>query len=70
MLARELYDGNYNKDLELERLKARDLCFEYNNIKPSNRDERNKLMKKILGKTKEKFLIEQPLCVIMNGILK
>ena len=36
MLAGELYDGSYNKDLELERLKAKDLCFEYNNMKPSN----------------------------------
>lgn len=60
MLAGELYDANYNKDLEIERLKAKDLCFEYNNIKPSAREEKKNLMKKILGKTKENFIIEQP----------
>lgn len=60
MLAGELYDGNYNKDLEEERLKAKDLCYEYNKLKPSNREDMKKIMKKILGKTKENFLIEQP----------
>ena len=60
MLAGKLYNANYNKDLEIERQKAKDLCFEYNNIKPSNIEERNRVMKKILGKTKESFLIEQP----------
>ena len=36
----ELYDGSYDKELENELTKAKDLCFEYNNIKPSNREER------------------------------
>lgn len=60
MLAGELYDGNYNKELEEERLKAKNLCFEYNNIKPSNKEEKKNLMRKILGNTKENFVIEQP----------
>lgn len=60
MLAGELYDANYNKNLIEERLVAKDKCFEYNNIKPSNTEERNVLMKQILGKTKNTFLIEQP----------
>ncbi len=60
MLAGELYDANYNKDLILERIKAKDLCYEYNNLKPSNMNARNELIKKIIGKTKKEFLIEQP----------
>lgn len=60
MLTGELYDANYNKELELERIKVKDLCFEYNNIKPSKREEKKELMKKILGKTKENYIIEQP----------
>ncbi|MBQ2436422.1 MAG: hypothetical protein II269_09865 [Bacteroidaceae bacterium] len=36
MLAGEIYDANYDKELIEERLKAKDRCFEYNNIKPSN----------------------------------
>lgn len=60
MLAGELYDANYNKDLMEERLIAKDKCFEYNNIKPSKIEERKELMKQILGKTGKQFLIEQP----------
>ena len=37
MLAGELYDANYNKDLEKEREQAKDLCYEFNKIKPSDR---------------------------------
>ncbi len=60
MLAGELYDANYNIELEKEREKAKDLCFEFNNLKPSNREKQAVILKKILGKTKEKFRIEQP----------
>lgn len=60
MLAGELYDANYNIELQKEREKAKDLCYEYNQIKPSKTQERNETMKNILGKTKEHFMIEQP----------
>lgn len=60
MLAGELYDANYNKDLENEREQAKDLCYEFNNLKPSNREKQNEILKRILGKTKEIFRIEQP----------
>lgn len=60
MLAGELYDANYNKELMKDRNTVKDMCFEYNNIKPSDIKNRKKLMKRILGKTKENFLIEQP----------
>lgn len=60
MLAGELYDVNYNKDLEKEREQAKDLCYEFNNIKPSNREAQIQILKKLLGKTKETFRIEQP----------
>ena len=36
MISGELYDANYNKELENERLEAKDLCYEYNNLKPSD----------------------------------
>ncbi len=60
MLAGEIYDANYDEQLMKERLLAKDKCFEYNNIKPSQIEERKELMKKILGKTEKNFLIEQP----------
>lgn len=60
MLAGELYDGATNQELKKEMYKAKDLCYEYNQIKPSKIEERNQMMKKILGATKENFMIEQP----------
>ena len=59
MLAGEIYNANYDKELIEERTKAKDLCYEYNNIKPSDSEKRKEIMKTILGKTKENFLIEQ-----------
>ena len=60
MLLGEIYDANYDKQLIEERIKVKDLCYEYNNLKPSQIEERKKLLKKILGKTRKNFLIEQP----------
>lgn len=54
----ELYDGNYNKELIEEMKRAKDLCFEYNQIRPSNQEERDELIKKILGKTGKNILIQ------------
>jgi len=54
----ELYDANYDKDLEKERLSIKDLCYRYNNLEPSKQKERKELIKEILGKTKENVLIE------------
>lgn len=59
MLAGELYDAT-NEYLQKELYQAKDLCYEYNNILPSKIEERNKIMKKILGSTKKNFIIEQP----------
>ncbi len=38
--------------------KAKDLCYEYNNIKPSERELREKMIKKILKKTGKNILVE------------
>lgn len=59
MLLGEIYDANYDEELMNERIKAKDLCYEYNHLKPSQTNERIEIMKKILGKTKDNFLIEQ-----------
>ena len=60
MLAGELYDANYNEELIKERIKAKECCYEYNQLRPSEYEERNKIIKKLFGSTKEEFLIEQP----------
>lgn len=60
MLKGEIYNANYDKELEEERLKAKDICYEYNNLKPSMLKEREEIIKSLFGKTKKAFRIEQP----------
>lgn len=60
MLREEIYNANYDKELLEERAKAQDLCYEYNNIKPSDFEKRKEIMKKIINNTKNNFCIEQP----------
>ena len=59
MLTGQLYDATI-KELQEALIQAKDLCYEYNKIKPSKIEERKEMMTKILGKTKQNFLIEQP----------
>ena len=59
MIKGMLYNANYDKELLEERNKCKDLCFKYNNTLPSN-EESNKIIKSLLGKTKENFCITKP----------
>lgn len=55
-----LYDANYDKELLSERAVCKDLCYEYNSLRPSRINEREDIMRRLLGKTGKTFLIEQP----------
>lgn len=55
-----LYDANYDKDLIKERERCKDICFEYNNTKPSELDSKIPLLKNLLGKTNGDFYIQAP----------
>lgn len=55
-----LYDANYNPELTQELLACKDLCFEYNRIRPSHEQEQRALLRKILGKTGESIVIRSP----------
>lgn len=55
----ELYDAT-SKELEQKRLCAKEMCFEYNGLKPSLIEKRDELMRRILGKAGKNLLIEQP----------
>lgn len=48
------------KKLFFERIKCKALCHKYNSISPEMLGTRMDLLKRILGKTKALFLIEQP----------
>ncbi len=57
MLNGLIYDAD-DKELVSDRMKCKDLCYEYNNTKPSDIKKRDEIIKKILGKTGEKVWIE------------
>ena len=60
MLAGMLHDANNDKELIEERVRAKDMCYEYNNLKPSDVKNQEKLLRKLLGKTKDNFCIIAP----------
>lgn len=53
-----LYDANYDKEMCLERTKAKKLCQKYNNLEYDNFNERSKIIKELFSKTGNNFLIE------------
>ncbi|NUU76864.1 sugar O-acetyltransferase [Paenibacillus xylanilyticus] len=55
-----LYDNNNDPQLVNERLEAKELCYDYNQLRPRMIAEREAILKKLLAKTGSKFLIEQP----------
>lgn len=61
MLKGEIYNANYDEELFKERQYAKELCYEYNNLKPGKLEKRKEIIKKLLKKTEENFLIEQPI---------
>lgn len=55
-----LYDANNDKDLGAEMLACKDVCFEYNAIKPSQVERRTQIIKKLFGKTSDSFTVLAP----------
>ncbi len=55
-----LYDANNDRDLLDERAKAKDLCHDFNQLRPSDAEGQQKLMRQLLGKTKGAFCIVAP----------
>jgi len=56
----ELYTPLKDGVLVQEMLNAKELCYQYNHLKPSQINERKEIIKKLFGKVEEDFLIEQP----------
>ena len=55
-----LYDANYDKELLQERAKAKDLCFAFNQTRPSDTKKQEEILQQLLGKTKGAFCIVAP----------
>ncbi|WP_066630058.1 sugar O-acetyltransferase [Labilibacter marinus] len=50
----------FGEELLSERQHAKELIFDFNALRPKQIEERNEIIKKLLGKTKGQFFIEPP----------
>lgn len=55
-----LYDANYDPALLEERERCKDICFEYNNTRPSQLAQKKELLRGLFGKTHGTFTIQAP----------
>lgn len=55
-----LYDANYDPELLADRDKAKEVLYDYNRLRPSQKEEKVRLLKSFLGKTGENMIIEPP----------
>ncbi|WVD63563.1 sugar O-acetyltransferase [Utexia brackfieldae] len=60
MLSGQLYDANYDEQLIAERNQCKDLCFEFNQIKPSDIKAQQKVIRALFGQIKSTFTITAP----------
>lgn len=60
MKAGKLYDANYDKELLAERAACADLTYELNLLRPSKTEERDALVRRILGRVKGNCTIISP----------
>lgn len=63
------YDANNDEELIKQRIKAKDLCFDLNSIRPSELEKRNEVIKQLLGYSPENLeLISSFICDYGNNI--
>lgn len=54
-----IYDA-FDDELRNDRTKCKNLCYQYNLLRPDEIEKRKEILVQILGKTKKNFIIEQP----------
>lgn len=60
MLSEQFYNAIGNEELRIERDYCKDLCYEYNHLKPSQVEEQQRIIHKILGKIEGEICIMAP----------
>lgn len=55
----ELYDAS-DEEIRQGHARAKELLFEYNHLPPSKKEERQAVLKELLGSTGERFFIDPP----------
>lgn len=58
-----LYDANYNAGMLAERQAAAELCYDYNLLRPSQIEEKERILSRLLGHKGDNCVIVQPLHV-------
>jgi len=54
------YDANNDREIIAERKRCQDLCYEYNQLRPTDEEGRREILQRLLGATHSHFNIEQP----------
>ena len=70
MLKEKWYDANNDERLIEIRREVQDLCFEYNQTRPSDLKRRNELLEQILGEVPENVEMVAPIWVDYGKHLK
>lgn len=60
MLKGMIYDANYDPALIAERMECKELCRDYNDLRPKDKEGRETLLRRIFGNIKGGILVEQP----------
>ena len=55
-----LYDANHDREIVENRMRCADLCYEFNQCRPSDTEKQTELIKKIIGCVKGDFVITAP----------
>lgn len=55
-----LYNANYDREIGEELNRCKDICFEYNQIKPSDQVKRIEVLNKLFGKVKSIMAVQSP----------
>lgn len=55
-----LYDANYDREVVERRIKCADLCYEFNQCRPSETEKQAEIIRKIIGNIKGDFVITAP----------
>ncbi len=63
---RDPQDIAFEKKIEAQRIKAKELCFDFNHTRPKDQNKRKSIMKELLGSTKENYFFEGP-CYFAYG---
>ncbi|WP_267963664.1 sugar O-acetyltransferase [Testudinibacter sp. TR-2022] len=60
MLAGLIYDANNDPDLIQERLRCKERCYDYNQLRPSEVEQQQQLIRQLFGKTQAHFSLVAP----------